>query len=388
MPALGAVQQTFTYLLYDLVTNVKLAEIPFADVMFSGILNGTGTFSASLNLASPKVKGALSNYGGSTNSPLQPARTAIYVDLNGELVWGGILWTVAYDGATQIATVAGQDFWSYFQSRRINWNATYSGVDQFAIFRSLIDTAQSEPGGNIGINTGSATCGVRVSIAWDSSQLIAINQAVTSLTQQTGTRGFDFAIDVAYDFSSGVGVPAKYLTLSYPRRGRSAGRNGLLFDSGSAWADGYKWPADGAGMANVLYGIGAGSGPATAANGGGLRSAQAYTPAITAGYPLLEGSMNRSDITDQATLDNLTITRLAAVSFPIVLPSMVFDLAMPDPQFGSYVVGDDAEVRIPPDEWFPAGHDEYWRVAGYQVKPGNEGVGTVALSFTAPPLIF
>lgn len=379
--------QQFTYLFYDLMSGTKLAELPLQGVNFSAMLNGTGSFGATLNLTDARVKGQLGQLGGDQGSPLNEGKTAIYVDMDSEIIWGGILWTTAYDSGTKTATLGGMEFWSYFsQGRRIAWNADYSiGVDQLLIFKDIIDTVQLQTGGNIGVITsGTTPSGQSISIKWDASQLSQIGQAVSALTQQSGVRGFDFAIDVAYDVSK---VPQKYLTLSYPRRGRIAGLNNVSFDASNKWAKPYKWPRDATSMANVVYGIGAGTGPATAANQGGLRSTQSFTGALLDGYPLMEGSLQRSDITDQATLDNLTLTHLASVAYPVVLPQLEFDLNMPDPQFGSYIIGDDAEIVIAPDEWFPNGYSEFKRIASWNVSVPSEGSATVKLNFVDPGLL-
>jgi hypothetical protein len=382
--------EEFTYLFYDLMSGVRLAEIAAKNVSFGAVLDGVGSLQGKLNMASPIVQKQLGQLGGTFGSSTNTAKTAVYVDLNGVLMWGGILWTATYNSVSKEATLGAQDFWSYFANRRINWDADFTAsgsgpMDQLSIFEQLILTAQSEPGGDLGVLVDGVLSGQQVSIKWDPSQVIPISQAVTSLAQQSGVRGFDYAIDVAYDSS---GVPQKYLTLSYPRRGRIAGTTGLVFDCGNKWARGYEWPEDGSIAANVVYGIGAGSGPATAANQGGLRTAQAFpTSWNEGGYPLLEGVLQRSDVTDQATLDALTITNLAAVAYPVVLPSATFALGMPDPQFGSYICGDDAALIIPPDDWFPAGLEEFWRIVGWTVNVEDEGVNTVRLDFAAPPLV-
>lgn len=382
--------QKFTYYFYDLMSGLKLAELPLQGVGFSDQLNGAGSLNASLLLTDDRVKKALAGLGGAAylGSALSSAKTEVYVDMDGDLMWGGILWTTNYDSASHSVKLGALQHWSYFaQKRRIRWNAAYSGIDQILIFKDIIDTAQAQAGGDIGVvTTGQTPSGVSISVTWDASQLTPVGQACASIAAQSGGRGFDFSIDVYWDETVTPKVPKKQLTLSYPRAGRVSSLTNVVFDMASPWAKPFTFPTDGTAAANVMYGIGAGSGPTTDAGEGGLRSTQAYTPAITDDdYPLLEDSLQRSDITNQLTLDALTIGKLTGTAYPVTLPQVEFALDMPDPLFGSYITGDDVRFIIPKgNEWRPEGVDSIQRIGSWAVSVADEGVSSVKLNLISP----
>jgi hypothetical protein len=386
--------QQFTYLLYDLLTKTPLGEVAMYGASFGSVLNGAGTFSGTLKLSDPRTASTLLTRPAN----MLPSQTALYIDLAGTLVWGGIIWTTTYDSTTQELAVGGNELWSYFAQRVISFanqadgsTLLFAGVDQLAVAQYLVSTAQSLPDGNIGVIVNdSVTSGVDVaSISWSTTQQTTIAQAVTTLATQAGTtgegedeQGFDVAVDVAY----ASGTPASYLTLSYPRRGRiSQGVSGsnIVFDTGSKYAAGYSWPVDGTKQANTVYGVGAGTGTASSGSGP-LRSQQSLAGT---GYPLLEASLSRTDITDQGILDATTLSYLAATAYPVALPVLTFDLGMTTPAFGSYLLGDDARVIVQPDEYYTTGYDGILRIVQWDVTVADNGLSTVALTFNAPPFL-
>ena len=381
----------WTYIFADLRLNTILGQVPLQQVSFSSQLDGAGTFSAQLLLTSSVVRKVLASAGPNL---LEPGRTAIYVDMDGTLVWGGVLWTTSYNSMTQTLQLGGSEFWSYFSQRVIFWTtAAYTNVDQFTIAEALVTAAQdiqiSTLSGNltvgsIGVVVPSTLSGALVSVTFDPSQLVTIAQAFSTITSQSGSKGFDFAIDVSYV----SGVPTKTLNLSYPRRGRVAGTTGLAVDVGSKWNVGYTWPKDATQQAAKVYGVGAGTGSLTGTAVGPNRSTQQYNQVLLDGWPLLEAVLQRSDVTRQDIITGLATTYLAARAYPVALPIVTQSLDNPDSAFGSYIIGDDMRLVIPLGDWyFPAGMDEYQRLTAWTVTPGDEGVGTVALTFCAPPVL-
>ena len=136
----------YRYILCDLLTNTELAELPLANVRFDLKLNGAGSLTASLPLTDPKVQ-ALDPIGDTL-----PGRTALYVDRDGVLLWGGIVWTRRSTGPT--LELGCQEFESYFANRLITTDAVFTQVDLLAIARQLINTAQIKANGNIGVAVG------------------------------------------------------------------------------------------------------------------------------------------------------------------------------------------------------------------------------------------
>jgi hypothetical protein len=105
----------------------------------------------------------------------------------------------------------------------------------------------------------------------------------------------------------------------------------------------------------------------------------------TGNFPLLETTLSRTDITDSTVLQQTTNSYLAAVEAPVVTPVLTFSLDMPNPQFGSYLLGDDVRVVVPPDEFFMSGYDGILRIVQWDVTVNPNGVSTVALTLNVPP---
>lgn len=377
----------FTYLFADLVTNRILGSLPLTGVTFSSPLNGAGELNGTLKMTDRRVKKALAGLGSQAGGLLQPARTAIYVDYGGVLLWGGVYWSDDYDNTSGELTLRAQDFWSYLGSRKVVWSAAFTEVDQLIIAASLVDTAQAAVGGDIGVTVPAVTSGQNVTLTVDPNQQTTLESVFQTLATQSGGLGFDYMVDVAYDSS---GNPAKSLTLSYPRRGRIAGSTGLVFDCNNRWAQGVRWQRDGTATGNTVYGTGAGVGPPDASGQNSpLRSTQSWPQLIDAGYPLLEQSLQRPDVISQDMLDGLTLSALVAVAFPPIVPQTSHSIDMRAPVFGSWLVGDDARLVLDAgsQDLFPGGADSYWRIVKQQVNVADEGVSTVELTWNAPPLI-
>src|SRR5215472_3143191 len=156
----------YRYLFYDLVTNSPLAELPLKRVRFEKKLNEVGSFVGYLPLSDPNVQKLL----GRTNpwAATPGGRTAVYVDRNGAIVWGGIVVTRQYSQGTVLGGVGAfmmeigaSEFMWYFRDKRvIAADAIFTNVDQLAIAQSLINTAQTGRNANIGVAVPSNTSGV------------------------------------------------------------------------------------------------------------------------------------------------------------------------------------------------------------------------------------
>lgn len=341
----------YTFLAADLVTNNILDELPLSGVTAGLTLNGLGQFNATLDLADSALRKALDPIGAT-----QTGRTIIYIDRDGVLVGGWVVWTRTYDSTTKKLTLGGQDVWSYFRSRLIKADATFAGQDQLAIAHSLINTAQAATGGNIGVVVGTETSGVLRDRTYYGYEYKPVAEAVEQLAAVQG--GFDFRIDVAYI----NGVPTKRLILGYPQIGQTANVSNLVFE----YADGgnimsYTYPEDSTTQAVSSTATGAGDGPAA------LTSTATNSALITGGYPLLEEQTTYGDISVQATLDAHAQANLAAHDYPVVVPEFVVD-PKSDPVLGSYICGDYARFVIN-DERFPrhtdgsAGYDAWQRIS-------------------------
>ena len=363
---------TYRYLFADLLSNSIIGELQLTGVNFTKTLNAAGTFSASLLISDANEASA--NIINST----VPGRTAVYVDRNGVLIWGGVIWNREYNSTSQHLSISAREFESYFEKRRVLTTTVYNNVDQLTIAQALINTAQAATNGNIGVQVGTETSGVLVNRTYFSYEQKTIFAALTDLSQQSN--GFDFTIGVAYD---GSGNPTKKLVMKSPQ-------GGIRYDATSTTAPVFEFPSgnvieytfqeDASQVANRLTATGAGS------NEGQVQQVKLATDQLTAGWAVLEDGVSYGDIYDANIISNLAAGKLAAVKNPPVTLQIVAP-AFEDPQLGSYDVGDDIRVRIQ-DDRFPNGNEvtgtAIYRLVALNVTPGENAGERVTLSLTLP----
>ena len=113
----------YRYFTTDLVSNQILAEIPFKGVSYERAIKGAGKFQGSIPVI-PNTKG-MDLY----NSTM-PGKTGLYIMRNGEVVWGGIIWSRSYDVISRNMQVNGSEFTSYFHHRMIwkTWTHEYGAT--------------------------------------------------------------------------------------------------------------------------------------------------------------------------------------------------------------------------------------------------------------------
>ena len=359
---------SYRYLFADLLTNQILAELPLTGVTFTQQLNTAGTLQGDLLLSG--INAATQNVANATI----PAKCAIYVDRDGVLVWGGVIWHREYQSKDQRLKITAQEFESYFARRRITTTQVFSNVDQFTIAQTLINQAQAVTNGNIGVIVPTSTSGVTVSKTFYSYELKSVYQALLDLSRST--TGFDFNVNVAYD---GGGNPSKSLVLGYPKSGirySSSSVTAPVFEFPAGNIVEYAYPEDGSVAANTIYVVGAGSNEAK------LIATATDSTKLLAGWPLLEDSANYSDFTDSTLLGNLAISQVSAVSYP---PTTLKIVAPPfqNPTLGSYNIGDDVRVMIT-DDRFPTGLDAVYRLVALSLTAGETSAELVTLTLTLP----
>lgn len=365
----------YRYLFADLRTNDILAELPLTRVSFTQVLNTPGSFQGTILGSDAR------ELGYDITASTEPARTAIYVDRDGVLIWGGIIWLRTWDSNSQHFTFQAREFGSYFERRRITDTYVYDTQDQLFIAQDLLTIAQSAAGGDIGIVIPTNVSGVDVTRVYFDYERKDYWSAIKDLSNQQD--GFDFNIDVSYDSNL---EPRKYAKTEYPQRGITYNANdpdALVFEfPGNIVL--YEWPDDGAQTANTMYGIGPNSNEAKI-----LAVATSPTNQITAGWPLLEDTVSYTDQYDPDLLYQQTLGEVTARQVPIVTPKIVLP-AYAEPVLGSYKTGDECLLRIT-DDRFPNNGSGYglaqvFRIVAISVEPGEDGPERVTLTLTLPTL--
>ena len=144
----------YRYLLRDVLTGDLLGEVPFESATYSDVLNAPGAFSGTLGLQQPaKLQSVLRN----ALMLMDDGRLTLFVERNGALVWGGFLWTSDCSLDDGTCTLNGEGYLSYFRRRLIADTLTYTGIDQTLIAKDLVDKAQLERGGHVGVVTSDVT---------------------------------------------------------------------------------------------------------------------------------------------------------------------------------------------------------------------------------------
>jgi hypothetical protein len=359
----------YTYLVADLRSGTVVDELPLTGVSFDKRLNDSGTLRGQLRVGDPGVD---------TREPrllTEPGRTAVYVDRDGELLWGGIIWTSRYSAAGNTLEIGAADFLSYFEHRRVlDYPVTASGVvsypdtEQLTIAAGLVERAQSHPGGDLDVEIrGTTVSGVRRTVSYAAGELKPVADALRDLANADG--GFDFAVDVEYGPD---GRPVRYLRFGYPRLGQPGGPH--VWEYGANLID-FTWPRDAASMATRMFAQGSGEVPLQVAED---------SAAFANGWMLLEDVASQLDTEDLALVNAQARGELQARRRPVVLPELTVR-ADREPFVGSYSVGDDVRVVI--DDPFFAGDqvDITLRLLSFEVTPGDDA-GLEQVTLTVAPI--
>ncbi|MFB8101356.1 hypothetical protein ACFC3O_00715 [Streptomyces sp. NPDC056007] len=364
-------EHTYTYLFCDLLTDAVLAELPLSGVTYSTELNGIGTLSAVVPYSDETLP-------LDPEAATVPGRTALYVDRDGVIVWGGIVWT--RDIVKGGKAIQAAEFLSYYTRRYVKQtlstdtslilNTAYVPTgqrlysDQKYIVWSLLQYAHAQPNGNIGVATNLLTApahGVNRVMSYFGFERPEIYKSISELA--SADDGFDFGIEVGWNPVANNNPPTRYRRARtwFPRRGRTATQSGLVFvkgGPGSSILD-YDWPENGTASATEVSAVGDGTGEAR------VTAVRQDTDRLAAGWPLLEQVTAYDGVIDQVQLDGLASAELTARSSAQTQPTFTV-AADSDPVFGTYEVGDEALFVIDPEPTTPAGREGVLRIVSIE----------------------
>ncbi|NKY97848.1 hypothetical protein [Nocardiopsis alborubida] len=360
---------TYTYYVADLLSGEIIGDLPLTGVGFTRVLNAPGTFRGSLPTRDPAVRAL------APRRLTEPGRTALYVDRDGVLVWGGIVWTTRYAAADGMLEVSAADFLSYFEHRFVLPHPLSpgvpiaeqppvrfpagggEGVDQLSIAETLIGLAQRPPSADLGIRVRRSGTAPHVprTATYQPFDLKPVLEALSDLSDAAD--GFDFVSDVRYV----RGVPERSVLFGSPQLGRTGTAH--LWEYGAGLVD-FVWPVDAADAATRVFARGAGN---------GAEQLIEYAAAAAPGprpLPLLESAVAALDISDRSLLRALAEQRRHNLEHPVTLPELTVRADRP-PYLGTYRVGDPARVIID-DPFFSGPVDVTTRIVEYEVSPGDD----------------
>ncbi|MEU5847430.1 hypothetical protein [Saccharopolyspora shandongensis] len=355
----------YTYLVADLRTGVILDELPLADVKLNRALGDTATFEGTWNLAVHATTSRRDPY-----ELTMPARRAIYALRDGRPIWGGIIWTRRYESENRKVSISCSDWWSYFDHRKVlpalpenppadhvarqsvQWSA-----EQNEIARRLVALAQQHAGSDIGIEFDSSSSGAFRDVTYAGHELVDVGEALRNLAKIDG--GPDIMFDVGP--LDDRGRPRRLLRIGDPLLGEQGSPH--VFEHGGNVVS-YTWPSDASKMVTRAFATGSGGEQAKPI------AVAEDRDSLADDWPLLEADAGYN-VADPNVLQAHANADQTAGRRPVVLPELVLR-GDADPPIGTFDVGDDVRIVLPPDEFHRRGVDTRMRLIDLAFEPGED----------------
>ncbi|MDT0346754.1 hypothetical protein [Streptomyces litchfieldiae] len=348
----------YRVLLCDLRTDRLLATLPLNDVSIDDYIGQAGSLSGTLPVPNRQIAEQL-------RPIVQAGRTAVWVERDRAIWWGGVLWTVTPTiderGSATVALQAGT-FDTYLDHRMVRDTYRATDVDQLDIARDLIEAVQQQRGGDIGIEYGTTTSGVLRSRTYDRHDQPIVRELLDELADVAD--GFEWRIACRRDPDTGRRV--KQLDLGYPRLDRGPA-DLVLTHPGPVQS--YSLPDDGTLRANVWQSRGGTANDNAAAESRPLLSRLFVDDdALAAGWPRLDGSSDYNTIRPDV-LDDHALADFQAARRSQVIPEVTVLLGQ---DVTPNLLGRTVRLRLH-DLWHPDGYDRRHRVVGISVTPPERG---------------
>ncbi|GGY65690.1 hypothetical protein [Streptomyces xanthochromogenes] len=334
--------------------------LPLQGVALDDWIGKTG--SASGTIPVPNAQNA-----ARVREAVTPARTALWIERDRDLWWGGIVWTanIASDSRGYLSMqVQAGTFDSYLDHRRLLDTQASVQSDQFDIARALVDYAQRTPGGDIGIEYDDHLSGVLRDRTYSRYDLPTLRDLLDQLGKVED--GFEWRIAVHRDPETGRRV--KRLQLGHPVI-RSGATDIVLDHPGPVLA--YAWPVDGTQRANAWQSRGASTNSNQTSESTPLMSAELVAEDdLAAGWPRLDGTSDYSTVVQQDVLDAHARADWSLARRPHTIPEIT--VALDRTPLSPALLGSVIRLRIR-DLWWPQTLDERYRIVGMSITPPERG---------------
>jgi hypothetical protein len=348
----------YRVLLCDLRTDRLLATLPLLDVSIDDYIGQAGSLSGTLPVPNRQIADQL-------RPIVEAGRTAVWVERDRAIWWGGVLWTVTPTvderGLATVDLQAGS-FDTFLDHRILRETYRAQDVEQLDIARDLVHAAQQERGGDIGIEYNTSVSGVLRSRTYDRSDQPIVREQLDELADVEN--GFEWRIACYRDPDTGRRV--KQLQLGHPIIDRGEA-DVVLTHPGPVQS--YSLPDDGTLRANVWQARGGTPNDNAAAESRPLLSELLVDrAALDAGWPRLDGSSDYNT-TEQASLDAHARADFNRARRNQIVPEVTVLLGQdvtPD------LLGRTVRLRLF-DLWHPDGYDRRHRVVGISVTPPERG---------------
>ncbi|MGD3109502.1 hypothetical protein [Streptomyces sp. YGL11-2] len=349
---------TYRYLTQHALTGEWLSpHLPLTDVEFGPELNGPGHLRGTLTPRLAWLHPELAD----------PGNTLLYVERDGLLRWGGLIWQVEPEGDELKVEAAG---WSSYLQRRhdldgeLNGRGPYVNTDPCTIARDIVDYAQSVPDGDLGLTVDATTSTATVGTAaepWHSRwwETPVLGDQFDDLVK--GPDSPDYTCTTWWGHHR---QPVRRIELGYPRLG--ARRTDVSFTSGINIIDSPPVTYSADDYAQVVIATGSGEG----------RAQQRAIDAVRNNRLRLEHVLELPEVRGKDTLaQRAKAERAWRQSLGNVEEITVRD--HPQAPIGSWQVGDDVRVTVR-SQWT---HWSGWcRITGWTIRPDTPAGETATLS--------
>ncbi|MFF8610799.1 hypothetical protein ACF06X_33375 [Streptomyces sp. NPDC015346] len=325
--------------------------LPLQDLEYGPELNGPGSLTGRL---APRLL-------AQQPTLVDPGTTEIYVEEDGEIRWGGLVWDARTQGNLLSIEAAS---WSSYPQRRhdlhgnLQGRGPYTYADRCQVIRDIWAYAQSVADGNLGVivdsTTSTSTIGTPADPytfnAWETPKL---GDRVDELVSGDATPDYT----CVSEWNTAKTAIVKRIRLGWPRLG--ARRTDLTFASGINIVEDPEVQISGDEYAQVVIASGAGDGSAK----------RRQTSAVRNGRLRLEHVLDLPDVkandvlAARAAAERARRERLGAV------PQITIRNTR-SARFGSWQVGDDIYVRVH-NAW--TDYTGWCRITGWTYRPHAPG---------------
>lgn len=345
---------TYRYFVNDIMTGAGLGDLPLSRVHMNKRVNETGQFTGSF------VLGTGIHHDQSLIDSSIPGRTALYVERDNELIWGGILWSRAYGSSDHVVQLTAQTFESYFDHVCVEANFVMQNIEQSQILFNLVNTLQAQQGNNIGLLMDPfPVTGVPRTVLIPGYEYHFASQVISQLIGVEN--GLEITIDI--EPSSTFDRPTKTLRAGFPKLGRDIATSGLYFDYPGN-VERFWWNESGARGAVKAVALGHGDGFSK------VRGQAIDGGKIAAGWPAWWVVNSHPTITDVEAIAAAARNDLAKYAIPYSRPTLEFTMEA-GAKFQSWNNVGDAVVARVEDYRFPAGKIFETRMLGWELKPSE-----------------